>query len=238
MQQPVVVDDGVTRGQVRDGDTVKTAGGTWTAARYVAITRYNHAPCHGAFMRLEFEPEHPADATKIALVQSVTVAKNRRMYYGNPTIKDRSVVGTSIDQDESSRSPLYADDPATGGGGLGSSDVATNPQGGDHGHRYFDGDAWKVKKAWLKDMPHLREVDEFSFQVFETTALALEGTDAGTYYGSVKWGWWESNGGVLLVPLRVLSYGSVTDEFKASLKKWNQTRTSEGEVPQQLPAPP
>jgi hypothetical protein len=236
MQQPAVVDDGVTRGQVRDGDTVTTAGGTWTATRYVAITRYGFAPCHGAFMRLEFEPKPPADATKIALVQSVTVAKNERMYYGNETIRNRSVVGTSIDQDESSRSPLYIENPATGGGDLGSSDVQANA--GEHGYRYHDGDAWKVKKAWLKDMPHLRNVNDFSFQVFETTALALEGTDVGKYYGSVKWGWWESNGGVLLVPLQVLSNGSVTDEFKASLKKWNETPTSTGKTPQQLPDAP
>ena len=225
----------VVRGMNRDGDTVKTAGGTWTAARYVALTRLQGGPCHGAFMNLQFTPEHPVNATKISLVQTVTVAKNERMYYGNDTIRARSVVGTSIDQGEESRSPLYADDPETGNGDLGSSSRQENA--GEHGHRYFEGDTWKVKAASLRDTPHLRDVDTFSFQVFETTALAVAGVDAGTYYGSVKWGWWQkSDGDVLLVPLRVLSFGSVTDEFKTSLAKWNETRTSNGETPQQLPA--
>jgi hypothetical protein len=234
---PVLPD--VIRGMNRDGETVKTAGGTWTAARYVALTRYNSAPCHGAFMKLEFTPEAPANATKIALVQTVTAAKNERMLYGDETIKARSVVGTSIDQVEESRSPLYADNSEGGGSVLGSSDVQPSGAAGEHGYRYFDTDTWKVKPAWLRDMPHLRGVNTFSFQVFETTALAVAGVDAGTYYGSVKWGWWQkSDGDVLLVPLRVLSYGSVTDEFKASLAKWNETSTSNGETPQQLPAAP
>jgi hypothetical protein len=220
-------------GMNRDGDTVKTAGGTWTAARYVALRRFNHGPCHGAHIKLAFTPEHPVNATKIALVQTVTVAKNERMYYGNETIKARSVVGTSIDQDEESRSPLYID--ALGGGdALGSSDVQEGA--GEHGHRYLAGENWQVKAASLSDTPHLRDVGTFSFQVFETTALAVAGVDAGTYYGSVKWGWWQkSDGDVLLVPLRVLSFGSVTDEFKTSLAKWNETPTSKGETPQQLP---
>jgi hypothetical protein len=159
------------------------------------------------------------------------------MLYGNETIKARSVVGTSIDQVEESRSPLYVDDSEGGGDALGSSGVQPNDQAGGHGYRYFDSDTWKVKTAWLRDMPHLRNVTDFSFQVFETTALAVEGVQAGTYYGSVKWGWWrKSDGDVLLVPLQVLSYGSVTDEFKASLKKWNETLTVTGAKPQQLPA--
>jgi hypothetical protein len=230
-----VVDDGVTRGMNRDGDTVKTAGGTWTATRYVALTRYNSVPCHGAFMRLEFNPEAPANATKIALVQSVTAAKNNRFIYGDETIEARSVVGTSIDQAKASRSPLYADDSAGAGSVLGSSDE--DPKAGGHGYRYEDSTGWHVKPAWLRDTPHLRGVQEFSFQVFETTALAVTGVDAGTYYGSVKWGWWrKSDGDVLLVPLRVLSHGSVTDELKASLAQWNETPTSTGATPQQLPA--
>jgi hypothetical protein len=228
----------VIRGMNRDGDTVRTAGGTWTATRYVALTRLDNEFCHGAFMNLAFTPEDPANATKIALVQSVTTAKNNAMYYhNNETTRARSVVGTSIDQVGPSRSPLYADHPATGNGVLGSS--APQQNAGQYGHRFETLNGWDVKDATLRDTPHLRGVQTFSFQVFETTALAVAGVDEGTYYGSVKWGWWQkSDGGVLLVPLRVLSYGSVTDELKASLARWNQTPTSEDQTPQQLPPAP
>jgi hypothetical protein len=225
----------VVLGMNRDGDTVKTAGGTWKAARYVALHAYDYAPCWGVHMKLEFTPEAPANATKIGLVQSVFVVKNDAVYYhNNPTIKARSAIGESIDQDPSSRSPFFADDPQTGGGDLGSSDL--QPFAGEHGYRYKEEETWKVKTAWLKDTAHLRDISEFSCQVFETTALAISGVDAGKYYGSVKWGWWlKSDGKVLLVPLRVLSHGSVPPDFKASLAKWNQTQTSEGRTPQRLP---
>ena len=223
-------------GEVRDGETVKTAGGTWRATRYVAVKRLDHAPAWGASMRLEFTPEYPADATKIALVQTVSAFKNAGFHYVDETAKKRSVAGASIDQHGESRSPLYAEAPETGDGALGSSLLQENA--GEHGYRYWDTDqkAWKTKAAWLKDTPHFRGVVSFSKQTFETTAVALAGGDKGLYYGSVSWGWrLNGDGEVILDPLAVESRGSASDQFKESAAKWNKTLTSLGEVPQQLP---
>jgi len=221
-------------GTVRDGDTVKTAGGTWKAKRYAAVKRLAHAPAWGASMNLEFTPEHPANATKIVLVQSVTAMKNQRLFYqGSETTEARSVNGMSIDQVSRSRSPLYADDPDRATGALGETPVQENA--GEHGYRYQEKSTWKVKPAWLRDVPHLRDVTTFSSQVFETTALAVEGEDKGKYYGSVGWGWYAQDDEIHLYKLSVESQGSVTKAFLDSAKQWNKTRTSEGETPQKLP---
>jgi hypothetical protein len=224
-------------GMNRDGETVNTAGGTWTAKRYVAVLRLADAPAWGASMTLEFTPKAPANATKIALVQSVLSFKNADFYYlGESTVEARAFAGTSIDQVSHSRSPFYADDPATGNGTLGSS--SEQEEAGEHGYRYQDNEEWKVKAAWLRDVPHFRNVKAFSCQVFETTALAVEGTDRGKYYGSVKWGWRRKyDGGVQLDPLEIASKGSVSDAFDLSIAQWNKTRTSLDQTPQQLPKP-
>ena len=64
--------------------------------------------------------KHLADATKIALVQSVIAFKNGDFYHRDQTTANRAYAGTSIDQDSASRSPLYADEVGTGNGTLGS----------------------------------------------------------------------------------------------------------------------
>lgn len=224
-------------GEDRSTETVTTAGGVWTAVRYVAVERLNHAPACGAFMHLDFTPVHPTDATKIALVQTVLPYKNGQLYYTDETLEKRaSGTGAAIDQHEESRSPLYADVSGTGGLLLGSS--ATQQDAGRHGYRFFDqkDNRWKWESARLKDTPHFREVRAFSSQTFETTALAVEGNDRGTYYGSVRWGWRsDGKGKVQLDKLSVVSNGSVSGSFKLALRQWNATKTSTGVVPQQLP---
>ena len=236
--QPVLPD--TITGMDRDGETVKTSGGTWRAKRYVAVKRLNGGPAWGACMNLEFTPEYPADATKIVLVQTVRSLKGGAFFYlDSQTTEDRSFGGASIDQVPESRSPIYADNPAKATGGLGTTPLQQGA--GEHGHHYQDrprpGAVWKVKTAWLRDTPHFRDVTEFSSQAFETTALAVEGKDQGAYYGSVRWGWrLKHDGDVLLDPLTIESQGSASEEFQLSARKWNGTRTSTGTVPQQLPS--
>lgn len=224
-------------GEDRSTESVTTAGGVWTAVRYVAVERYNGADAWGASMHLDFTPLHPTDATQISLVQTVLPFKNGQFYFTDKTTENRAYAGSAIDQAPDSRSPLYADEPGTGGGLLGSS---TEQEGmGRHGYRFQDIQTgkWKFESARLKDLPHFRGVTGFSSQTFETTALAVDGNDRGTYYGSVRWGW-RSNGRkghVKLDPLSVVSKGSTSSAFKLSLKQWNETKTSQGATPQQLP---
>jgi hypothetical protein len=216
----------------RSGETVITAGGQWTARTYTSIMGRVNPSVRGANMRLEFQPNGTVDATSIVLVQTVRAVKNGQPYYLNETVRARSVNGISIDQDQSSASAEYAVDPERSGGEFGSAPLS--PNGG--GHWVYDAPA---QPAWLFDRPHLAGVTEYSFQVFETTAIAADGNDKGKYCGSVSWGWHWNNPGdkVLLYPLEVVSMGSVSEHFIASAKKWNQTRTSRNVIATPIPMP-
>jgi hypothetical protein len=83
----------------------------------------------------------------------------------------------------------------------------------------------------------MRNVTEFSQQRFETTAIAAAGKDKGRYYGSVQWGWaWSPGSKVRLVPLQVVNPGyGASPLFRESARQWNQTLTSTGATPVQLP---
>jgi len=215
---------------------VKTSGGTWVAKEYYAKMGQIDLSARGLHILLEFTPEHPADATKIVLVQTVLAFKNDAYYYVDESVRNRSELGVSIDQNGQSVSPVYAADPKKSASTLGGS--ALEKSAGGNGYRYRNsfGGIWKVAPAWLQDNPQLRGVESFSQQIFETTAIAVEGNDEGAYYGSVRWGWtWKLGGTLQLIPLSVVSYGSASQLFEASAEKWNVTRTIEGKTPLQLP---
>jgi hypothetical protein len=62
-----------------------------------------------------------------------------------------------------------------------------------------------------------------SGHTFETTALATEGKDEGTYYGSVQWGWKTDNAGNhSLLDFKVISQGTPSGNFIESAKVWNE----------------
>ncbi len=53
-----------------------------------------------------------------------------------------------------------------------------------------------------------------SEQIFESTALAIEGTQKDTYYGSVNWGWKrDSSGTFSMIPFKVISQGTPSAGF-------------------------
>ena len=77
-----------------------------------------------------------------------------------------------------------------------------------------------------------------SGQIFETTALALAGTQEGTYYGSVKWGWkTDAEGDFQILPLTVISMGSVSETFVKAAKKWNEVHNTKMYSNRKLPIP-
>jgi hypothetical protein len=211
---------------------VRTFGGMWEAVEYHGKMGKIDPSARGLHMKLRFTPMYPADATEIVLVQTVRTFKNDDFYYIDEKVRERSYTGTSIDQRADSISPAYASRP---------DDLSrVEPGAGEHGHRYFDGISWNVKPAWLEDNPHIRKVSSFSGQQFETTALATQGKDKGTYYGSVKWGWfWKKNqSDVELIGLQVESYGSASPVFNESVSVWNRTPASGGQMPIPLPSVP
>ena len=213
----------------RSGESIVTAGGRWTARRYTSIMGRVDPSVRGCNMELEFMPNGSVDASSIVLVQTVRAVRNGEPHFMNETVKARSVNGISIDQDRTSASPEYAANPATSGGEFGAAPL--DARGGDHGAT--------GKAAWIFDRPHLGAVYDWSFQVFETTAIAASGNDKGKYYGSVSWGWlWRGAGEqVELYPLEVVSSGSVSDHFINSARRWNVTDTSTNARPVQIPLP-
>jgi hypothetical protein len=226
---------------------VNTSGGVWEDAKFVLKPGVIDKTARGADMTLIFTPTFPTKATKIGLVQTVRTIKNGEIYYlGDKTVEARSIqeesgLGTSIDQRSDNNNPVYA---TSGSDATTLGATATDAQFGENGYRYVqvneEGEIReRAKPAWLRDTPHLRGLEvgkEASAQVFEVAALALEGPQQGSYYGSVRWGWELDKAGVhKLIPLTLVSSSTPSSTFMASAKIWNKTNTSEGVKPILLP---
>ena len=233
----------------RDGDSVNTAGGTWTALEYYSRAEWfdprrdgTHridGTARGLRMKLQFTPNHTVNARKIVLVQTVTVMKDEEQpHFKDDSVRARARNNISIDQAHSSVNPEYAA-TADRAGVFGAAPVKAGF--GEHGYRYEDplGRVF-MKPAWIQDDPHVRQVQEFALHKFETTAIAAVGDDQGTYYGSVSWGyiWRREAGKVELFPLSVVESGhGASDDFRQSAIQWNSAVIS-GRVPVSLPLPP
>jgi hypothetical protein len=218
--------------------TVQRAVGTWggefetTTYTTLAIPGFD-----GVDIALEFRPNDKVDAKKIGMVQTVVhTEKGAPVLIGSAAeqavYKQRAVAagttgaGHQIDQLPRAdfANPLYAT------GVAGTKDrlrtTPTNAAWGHHGWRYTDG-AGKLhkKNALLKDTPKLSSARAESGQKFETTALAVQGTQEGAYYGSVSWGWEKSAAGVVArLPLTRVSKDAPSGAFSAAARKWNTSK--------------
>lgn len=213
----------------------------------------------GVEIVLEFMPDKTkADATKIALVQSVKATTEAGTDYAvNPTIARRMVpaggpgAGFAIDASGASNLPLYFDLPDLAAGKAlkdtpapTGTVVSGNPSRSTSNREF--GSCTKLKPtdaqgtavaARLLDRPEgLRR--EGAGMAFETTALAIAGRDAGRYYGSVKWSYKIVKGPSGLTgsgtDIAIASPGNPTADFSAAAKLWN-TGTKRGTL---VVAPP
>jgi hypothetical protein len=200
---------------------VGTWGGEFDTTTYTTLAL---AGVDGVDIALEFRPNDKVDAKRIGMVQSViSTEKGAPVLIG--TAAEQAVLGQrevaagatgegrQIDQlaQADFANPLYAT------GAAGARDrlrtTPTNPQWGRHGWRFTDG-AGKLQKrnALLKDTPKLSSARVRSGQKFETTALAVQGTQEGTYYGSVSWGWQKDAAGLVTrLPLTRVSKDAPTN---------------------------
>ena len=205
----------------------------------------------GVEIALTFDP-FPAkvDATKIGLVQSVRAFNAAGATYAvNPTIANRVVpagakgAGYAIDASGKSNNPVYFDLPSLGAG-KGLKDTPMHPAGSSvdpatRGRRthYQVGHCYKLKPAdaqkshapaGLFDHPEGAGMNGAGMS-FETTALAIAGADAGTYYGSVSWGYVIQDQGGTPTPrgtdIQKVSDGSPTPNFSAAAALWNRAKT-------------
>ena len=133
--------------------------------------------------------------------------------------------GGYIDRTGEKTNPMYGIDNPASGTGLGGT---SNSAGGNgrFGHRTIDPTTRAVDMvaAWMYDRPAMNwTAGQGMEQIFEATALAIEGPMAGTYFGSVEWGARTdpTTGTPTVIPFRVVSPGVPTQQFMASAANWN-----------------
>jgi hypothetical protein len=174
---------------------VTTWGGEWDTIRY-RTSKQGGVPV-GVKIAIEFEPNEKVDAKRIGIVQGVVSSDLGAPLALAPETGARSTTkgrlkGFHIDQLPGFVNPLYPTTKGKAGQSLGTTPVLgmRNPGGGRHGWRFTEKDGTvKSRSAQMNDEPALPAHGANASQIFETTALAIEGAQTGTSYGSVRWGW-------------------------------------------------
>jgi hypothetical protein len=208
-------------------ETVRTLGSKQNQVRNI-----------GVLMVLGFTPnESVVDARQIGLTQAIRSYREGRPYYYKPAHQSRTRAGQPgqgymLDRGQQyENSPIYGATPQPATATL--EETPTSEQGAQTavpdnstyqtGYRYRgDDDTVKAQDAWLKDSPEM-DAAANSGQVFETTALVLKGKQAGTYLGSVKWGWSSDDGTKAeKLKLELVSRGDPSSNFIEAAKKWNE----------------
>jgi hypothetical protein len=234
-----------------------TSGGEWFADKFNLLqdadadgnTYPAAAGVRGADIALRFKPNHSVDAELIGLSQSVESYVNNALNL-TPAAATRAIPhadaipvntgpgetdeGTAIDMAQGYNSPIYAVQSTASTSLADNNTLADWGQNGSHftdaaGHPH-DTD------ATLKDTPIRGQAAKDSRQVFEVTALATKGAQAGTYYGSVRWGWrTDAAGAFTKIPLQVVSEGVPSSSFIKAAEIWNKGKSSTGAANVALP---
>jgi len=198
--------------------TIPTNFGEFKDKSYTAISE------HGVRIELEFYPDKKkVNAKKIGLTQAVKSYMGGNAGAISPAQAERmDDEGVYLDRTASRNNPIY------GGQQLdaakeGLSD--TNNSGGNYklGWNYKNAsDELQHKQAYLYDGPTRPGAGNNSGQIFETTALAIEGEQAGTYYGSVQWGWQkDGSGNYTQLDITKVSDGNPSASFVGAAERWN-----------------
>lgn len=222
---------------------VRTLGGEWDTTKYDIVN--NGTIDIGVDIELVFKPEDPVNAEMIGLTQTAKSYQAGSLWgtnpvYTNDTAKSRAIQsgeaeGTKIDRLAAYGNPLYAAKAPTAGDTLAA--TPTEAFWGQHGWHYVDSlGAPQHQDAILKDKPALDPPGPNAGQTFETTALAVKGTQDGTFYGSVNWGWQtDDNGALSKRQLSVVTTGVPTATFMEAAALWNANPTSTGAATIGLP---
>ncbi len=221
---------------------VQTLGGEWDTDKYT-IAKNGAGREIGLDIDLKFTPQDPVDAKKIGLTQTVKAMDDGKDDFVDEAKKKRAVPagqtgeGTVIDQLSQYSNPLYATGARGAHDTLADTPTPDKANWGEHGWRYKDEHgALKTQDAHLKDTPRRPNHKNNAQQVFEVTALAIEGTQKDTYYGSVQWGWQRDGSGTFTqLPLSIISTGVPSATFTAAAEAWNKGKSSTGEEDVKLP---
>ncbi|MEE7625345.1 DUF4157 domain-containing protein [Methylobacter sp. Wu8] len=235
---------------------LKTWGGDWDTEKYEKIVPGVAGGARGAEIALKFTPGDNVDAELIGLTQTARAIKNNTAWYIgdatrashgidsanaqviNPLTKETDE-GTHIDRIAPRNNPIYGSTSLAAGSTLKDTPMDNNATANpinlgvnatyQLGFHYTSAGALKHKDAKMYDKPVQPNVDKGSANIFEVTALGLKGTQIGTYFGSVKWGWkTDSAGKQDLIPLQVVSQGVPSSSFMKAASLWNAGKDSTG----------
>jgi hypothetical protein len=221
------------RKSARSGGVIQMSPQTTHFGRFIDTT-YNKTAT-GVEMHVEFEPGAVVDAKKIGMVQSIKAVGDGKPILTDPSQESRYVKsgpgeGYRTDRVTPRTNPIYGADSLGPGKGLADTAPTNAPPGTtpspanatyELGYHYDDSGTLKQKNAWMYDAP-TRAASPNSSMTFETTALAIDGAQQGTYYGSVKWGWERGADNVLKkIDFAVVSQGAPSQNFLAPASAWN-----------------
>jgi hypothetical protein len=202
----------------------------------------------GVDMKLHFTPGKHVRAEEIGMVQTVNSADKSGVNTPGTTAAEKAVyksrniptgqpgAGTRTDRIGGERNPLYGTQSTAKTTSLKGSG-ASNYGNIHHGKRFVDKTgAMQKEDAWMTDTPQRSSKLLETKMVFETSALAVKGIQAGTYYGSVEWGWQKNAAGtVTKLPFKVVSNDVPSDIFNAAAKQWGTTKDTAGNAVLALP---
>jgi hypothetical protein len=223
---------------------VPTSGGDWDTDHYEAVKDLdasgNPIPAaqnvRGADITLKFKPNNDVNAELIGLTQSVQsyvggalaltpAAATRAIPAADAkpinTGKGETDEGTAIDRASGYNNPIY---PVKSVASVSLADPNTAASWGQLGWHYTDvANRPKHQDATLVDAPRRPGADKNSRQIFEVAALATKGAQAGTYYGSVRWGWrTDSAANLTKIDLQKVSDGVPSSTFIKAAGIWDK----------------
>jgi hypothetical protein len=220
------------RRQVVQRAPIKTDYGEFDTTKYDAVGPAGSE--YGLDTELTFDPDKTkVDAKKIGLTQTARSQLAGAAIVLEPSRRGRVVASGTGEGREIDRTtmgaygnPLYAADAPGPKDALG--DTPTVAGWGQHGWNYKEkSGAAKHQIAKLIDRATLPGHGKNAAQTFETAALAVEGTQSGTYMGSVSWGWRVDGAGKFSkLPLSRVSKGNPSADFIAAAKQWNKWVTA------------
>lgn len=229
-------------------DVVETYGGKFETVTYEDASGRDASGFidhPSAKIELEFWANELVDCPKIGMTQTTNAhvdgapAPVRAEVTGrSTTLEDHGEEGRYLDRAAQRENPMYGVNNQAAG--------TLNPQLGDGanaansrwGHRTVlpDGTVDEAE-AYLYDKPSRNRAvtdaaagkgQTVSHQ-FETTALCVEGELAGTYLGSVQWGYQvDADNNYSLTPFAVVSMGAPTQQFMAAAQLWNDATVDMG----------
>lgn len=227
--------------------------GTWQATKFDESP--NATSPHAIAATIQFTPgAKVTDAKKIGFVQTIQMKLNNtltfpigRSYWERDIEKKDGVYdpqmkmfdeGFAIDREILRTDPLIQAGKTKPGAKIGETSEESKSSSGYSGHygkRYIDNGAVISEPVTLEDTPTMANAGPGSKVTLETTPLVVEGTQFGSYLGSVKWGWEIDQSGTFIPhPPAIASNVAVTSTFIKAASLWNNS-LNRGEATIDLP---